>query len=44
LLEVVEVLYPKKYLKIKSQIVNQNNELVVNGFSIVKPPKENEIQ
>jgi 3-hydroxybutyryl-CoA dehydratase len=43
LLEVVEVLYPKKYLKIKSQIVNQNNELVLNGFSIVKPPKENEI-
>lgn len=39
-LEVVEVLPPKSYLKIKSQIFNQNQELVVDGFSIVKAPKE----
>jgi 3-hydroxybutyryl-CoA dehydratase len=43
LLEVVEVLPPKNYLKIKSQIFNQNQELVVDGFSIVKAPKENEV-
>lgn len=42
-LEVVEVLPPKSYLKIKSQIFNQNQELVVDGFSIVKPPKEHEV-
>lgn len=38
-LEVVEILTEKKYLKIKSQIFNQHKELVVDGFSIVKPPK-----
>ncbi|MDI9320110.1 MAG: MaoC family dehydratase [Phycisphaerales bacterium] len=39
-LEVMEVLPPKSYLKITSQIFNQNQELVVDGFSIVKVPKE----
>lgn len=39
-LEVVEILSEKKYLKIKSQIFNQEKELVVDGFSIVKPPKQ----
>lgn len=43
-LEVVAIIAPKNYLKIKSQIFNQNFELVVDGFSIVKPPKQNEIQ
>lgn len=39
-LEVLEIVGEKKYLKIASQIYNQHNELVVDGFSIVKAPKE----
>ncbi len=38
-LEVVENL-PNGYLKILSNIFNQNKECVVEGYSIVKPPKE----
>jgi 3-hydroxybutyryl-CoA dehydratase len=42
-LEVTEILAPKNYLKIQSRIFNQHHELVVDGFSIVKAPKEDEI-
>jgi 3-hydroxybutyryl-CoA dehydratase len=43
-LEVTEILSEKNYLKIRSQIYNQDNALVVDGYSIVKPPKEHEVQ
>ncbi len=38
-LELIEIL-EKGFFKIQSDISNQNNELVVSGFSVVKPPKE----
>lgn len=38
-LEAESILSDKNYLKIKSQIFNQDGELVVDGYSIVKPPK-----
>ncbi len=38
-LEVIEVL-EKGFLKIRSTIFNQNNDIVVDGFSVVKPPKD----
>jgi 3-hydroxybutyryl-CoA dehydratase len=37
-MEITEVL-EKGFLKIRSSISNQNNEMVVDGFSVVKPPK-----
>jgi 3-hydroxybutyryl-CoA dehydratase len=37
--EVVEIL-PKGSMKLSSQIFNQDNELVVDGFSEVIPPKD----
>lgn len=37
-LEVAEVL-EKGHLKITSQIFNQDSKMVVDGFSVVKPPK-----
>lgn len=40
-LEAIEVMPNNKYLKIKSQVYNQYNELVVDGISIVKPPSHN---
>lgn len=43
-LEIIEFL-EKGYLKIRSYITNQHSEIVIDGFSVVKPPKhaENEI-
>ena len=38
-LEILEIL-EKGHLKIKSFIYNQNKDLIVNGFAIVKPPKQ----
>jgi 3-hydroxybutyryl-CoA dehydratase len=38
-LEVVSILEDKPFLKIRSQIFNQHEEVVVDGYSIVKPPK-----
>jgi len=38
-LEVVALIENKPFLKIRSQVFNQRNELVVDGYSIVKPPK-----
>ncbi len=40
LLEVIE----KGYLKILSQVYNQKKEIVIDGYSIVKPPKGYEVQ
>lgn len=38
-LEVMEIL-EKGHLRIQSQIQNQHGEMVVDGYSIVKPPKQ----
>ncbi|MNY67236.1 (R)-specific enoyl-CoA hydratase [compost metagenome] len=41
-LEIIEIL-EKNHLKISSTIFNQHDEKVIDGFSIVKPPKNYEI-
>ena len=38
-LEIIEILPEKGFLKIRSNIYNQAAEIVVEGFSVVKPPK-----
>jgi len=38
-LEVVEIL-EKGFLKISSMVKNQHDEIVIEGYSVVKPPKE----
>ena len=38
-LEITEIL-EKGHLKISSIINNQNNDIVVNGYCVVKPPKK----
>ncbi len=37
-LELIEIINEKRW-KIQSQVFNQNGEMVVDGFSIVKPPQ-----
>jgi 3-hydroxybutyryl-CoA dehydratase len=37
-IEFIEIINLRRW-KMKSQIFNQNNVLVVDGFSVVKPPK-----
>ena len=39
-LEVLEVVNEKGHLKIRSDIFNQHGEIVITGFSVVKPPKD----
>ncbi len=38
-LEVIGIM-ENGYFQIRSSIINQNNEMVVDGISVVKPPKE----
>ena len=41
IVEVMEILNEKKnVLKLSTQIINQNKDLVVDGFAIVKAPKK----
>jgi 3-hydroxybutyryl-CoA dehydratase len=42
-LEVIERIIEKPYLKINCQIFNQFQDLIIDGFAVVKPPKENEV-
>lgn len=38
--EVVEILEEKNRVKLKTKVVNQNNNTVVDGFAWVMPPKK----
>ncbi len=45
IVEIVSILNENKgILKLKTQIINQNDELVVDGYAIVKAPKNGEIR
>jgi 3-hydroxybutyryl-CoA dehydratase len=37
--EVVEILEDQKKVKLSTKCYNQNNQIVLEGFAIVKPPK-----
>lgn len=41
--EALEKIFDKPYLKLKCEIFNQLQDLVIDGFAIVKPPKEYEV-